>query len=143
MADEQEHGARRRLLQDFQKGVAGIAVHLLGPVHDHHAPAAFGWSETEEAHGIAHVIDHDFAAHPAGLGIWAAGDKTQVGMAAARHQAEDGMARVEGQAGWPFAKKSVGFGAGTGKEEAREAEGKRGLADAPWAGQQPGMVKPA
>ncbi len=82
-----------RLLQDFQHRVRGVAVHLVGGVHDHGAPAALCGRQAQERRDRPSVLDHDLRALALALGIDAALDGQQVRMAVARDPAEHRVLR--------------------------------------------------
>jgi hypothetical protein len=130
MADQQQHGARRRLLQHLEQGILGIAVHILRAIDDDDAPAALRGREAEESDCIAHIVDDDLAAQLAGLGIDRPHQDTQIRVAAAGDAPEDRMLRIEFQ---PGGRRRVEEGIGpagfAGQQESGKAIGERRLAD--------------
>ena len=86
--DQQQQGAGRRLLEDLQQRVGGVAVHLVGAVDDDDPPAAPRRRQAQEAAELAHVVDDDLAAQPPASRIIGALDRQQVGMTAARRRGE-------------------------------------------------------
>ena len=138
VADQQQQRLLRGLLQHLQQRVGGVAVERVGLVDDDDAPAALRRRLRQEGADGADVVDDDLLAQPLAPVVEAALDGEQVGVAAAGDPAEDRALGWNGKvvrrrAGGPWA----------GEEEAGEAEGERGLADAAGAGEQPGMRQPA
>ncbi len=142
VAHQQQHRLLRRLLKDLQHGIGGVPVHHVGAIHDDDAPAALGRGEAQEGGDAARVVDDDLAAQLLALGIEAALDHQQIGMAARGDAAEHGMLGRDGERD-RRRREQAGGGRALGEEEAREAEGERRLADAARAAQQPGMRQPA
>ncbi len=69
MADEQQQGAARRLLEHLEQRVGAGGIQLIDRVDDRDAPAALPGGRAEERHRAAHVIDLDVLAQIAGLFI--------------------------------------------------------------------------
>ena len=132
MADQQQHGARRRLFQHLQQGVLGVAVHILRAIDDDDAPAALRGRQPQEGDRIADIVDDDLAAQLAGLGIDRPRQDPQIRMAAAGDAPEDGMLRdrVSSPAGGGASNERIGLAGFAGQQESGEAIGERRLADA-------------
>ena len=131
-ADQQQHRARRRLLQHLQQRVGGVAVEVLRAVQHHHAPAALGRRQAQEVGDAADVIDHDLAAQPPALLVPGALDRQQIGVRSGGDAAEHRVGGIEAER----------RGAAAGEQAAGEAEGERRLAHALRPGDQPGVVHP-
>ena len=144
MADQQQHGARRRLFQHLQQSVLGVAVHILRAIDDDDAPAALRRREPQEGDRVADIVDDDLAAQLSGLGIDRPRQDPEIRMAAAGDAPEDRMLRIQVQAGGRGrCEQRVGLTGFAGQQKTGEAIGQRRLADTLGTGQEPGMGQPA
>ena len=100
MADEEQDGAGRRLLEDLQERVGGGAVQLVGGVDDRDAPAAVGGGELEEALERADLVDGDGGAQALGLVVPGAAAEEELRRGEGGELAEDRVVagHVEGRA---------------------------------------------
>ena len=133
MADEEEDGVGRRLLEDLQERVGGGGGELVGGVDDRDAPAAVGGGELEEGFERADLVDGDGGAQALALVVPGAPAEEELRRAEGRELAEDRVIGVHGE----------GRGSAAGDEVAGDAPGQRRLADAARAGHEPGMVQAA
>ena len=129
-AGQQQDGSRRRLFQHFQDRIGGVAVEVLGTVHDHHPPAALRRCEAQEIGDVASALDDDLRPLTLALVVPLARDGEQIGMGRLGDAAEAGVGRVLGVAR-------------VGQERPGEPIAEGGLADALGTGDQPGVVQPA
>ena len=90
VADQQQEALPRRLLQDLQYRVGGIAVHLLRTIEDYDAPALLGRGQAKKGGDLARVVGDDFAAQPPPARIPGALDGQEVGVPARGDATEDG-----------------------------------------------------
>ena len=140
MRHHEQHGVGRRLLEDLQHGIGAVAVHLVGRIDDGDPPFAHRRRHVHEGAELTHVVDGDLGAHAAGVGIERAPEMKQVGMRARIDQRSSGRVGRHIETVRFAEQASLGLAA---QQEAREAPGKRCLADAARSRQQPGMVQAA
>ena len=75
--DEQEHRARRRLLQRLQQRVGGVDVELVGLIDDDDAPAVAGGAMRQERAQPAHLVDRNAGGKALGLHVVGTADDQQ------------------------------------------------------------------
>ena len=129
MRNQQQHGARRRLLKRLEDSVGAEAIEFVDRIDDRHAPAAHRWSQGKEVAEPAHRIDGDL-----GLGfalvIDRYADDAQVRMTASCDQSADPVIGVSAQ-----------LGRRLGAEEKRcELQRQPRLADAARSAEHPAMM---
>ena len=141
MADDEEEGARRRLLQDLEQRIGGAGVHVVGGIDDGDAPAGLAAGIAVEGDGAADLVDGERALVAVGALVERPLQHQQVGMRPPHHLAEGGMVCRQRQVGGRRHRPARRIG--MGEQEAGEAIGERRLADALGAADQPGMVHAA
>ena len=149
---EQEH-ATRRLLEDFEERIGGVAVHLVGAVDDDDAPAALGRGQPQKSADLAGVLDDDLAAQPAAARVVGALDRQEIGMPARGHPAKDAAVRGNRQPAFaditligsiiPEQPAGRALPCPVRQHETRKAKRQRRLADAARPAQQQRMRQPA
>ena len=88
MTDQQQKTVGRRFLEDFEQGVGGVAVHVVGIVDDNNPPAALRSGQAQEPADAADVIDHDLGARPALPVLHLPVDGKEIRMAPRNHATE-------------------------------------------------------
>ena len=117
MADEQEQGRRRRLLEHLEKRIGGLAFQIIGRVDDDHPPRAHRGGHAEHLAEPADLVDRDVAREASG-GALKPLELAVIGMAARGEQARGGMRVVDEKpvpAGWRpsrFGEHALGGGLG-------------------------------
>ncbi len=134
--DEQEHRARRRLLQRLEQGIRSVDVQLVGFVDDDDAPAVSGGAVGKERTQPANLVDRDRGGKALRLHVVGTADEQQPGVRQRLHLA-CGARRFGDREALP---RRIAL-ALRRQRGAREAVGERRLADALRPGQQPGMVQ--
>ena len=150
MADQHQQRPGRRLFEDLQHRIRGVAVHLLGAVDDDDAPPLLRRGQPQKLADLARILDHDIAAQALAARVPGAFDGQQIGVAAGRDAAKGAAFRVDGEPGFAKAAAKIGrvVAAALGQKEAGKAKGQGRLADAARAAQQdrvrqhPGPVEP-
>src|SRR5215472_13224715 len=128
--------ATRRLLENLEQRIGGVAVHFLGAVDDDDAPTLLCRGQPHKAGDLAYVLDDDLAAPPTSPRIIGALDGQKVSVTARGDAAERIARGVYRQPG-------IGTIAGLREQEAGEPEGERRLADTARPGQQQRMRQPS
>ncbi len=59
---QQQQRAPRRLFEDLQQRIRRVAVHLVGAVDNHDAPAALGRGQPQKRADLARIVDDDLGA---------------------------------------------------------------------------------
>ncbi len=130
--DQQQHAARRRLLQRLQDGVGGVGVEVVGRVDDGHPIGGAARRLGKERRQRPRLVHRDRLAR---LGVRVVAlQHQQVGMGAAGDLPEHRIARVRTQQAKP------GLGP-RAQQSAGGAVGERRLADALGSHEQPGVVQ--
>ncbi len=131
VADQQQQSPPRRLFEDFEEGIGGVAVHLLRAIDNDDPPPLLRRGQPEKTGDCACILDDDVAAQPAAPRIIGALDGEQIGVAAGCNAVEDAALRVDRKPALPcFAKHPGREVLGPREQEASEPKGERRLADA-------------
>ncbi len=141
VADQQDRDALGRLLQKLQQRIGGRDVHLVGRVHDGHAPPSVGRGEGEEGLHPPHLLDGDLGLQALGLLVPRAAEEEEAPLGQRAHAPRDRMVGIDGEA--------VGRRGGEepvrrrrGQKEPRDAPGERGLAHAERPRDEPAVMQP-
>ena len=146
MANKKEGCVVGWFLQQFQKGVGGVHVHLVRCINDDDTAATIGGAQPEKAVQLTGFLHRDIRLEPFGAVVIATAQKEQAGLRQGEHAAGNRMIvrhiecigrrrRIAEQAAIVILWR--------GQKKPRDAPGKRGLAHPTRAGDQPGMVQPA
>ena len=97
VADQHQHGAWRRFLQDFQQRILSGAVQRVSFIYDRHAPSPFGGSHAQEGRDFAHIFDGHFFGRLAAIGVAVALDGNQIAVGGCRDPMRDRRSRIDGE----------------------------------------------
>ena len=144
MAHQQQQPPPRRLFEDFEEGIGGIAVHLLRAVDNDNPPPLLRRGQPEKTGNRARVLDDDVAAQPAAPRIIGALDGQQIGVAAGCNPPEHAALGLDREPAPPcFAEHLRREVSGTGEQEASEPKCKRRLTYTARSAQQDRVRQPS
>ena len=143
MGHQQERHLGGRLLQQFQDGVASVAVHLIRRIDNHHPPAAIGRRQAQKTAQFAHLRDGDFAAQAVLVVIPRTADQRQPGFGQGVKPVGDRVCvRDVERFGLGWGEKAA-VSLGRGQQKPRQTPRQSGFANTFGPGNCPGVVHPA
>ncbi len=137
MRDQQEQRSARRLLDQFEKRVGGVAIEFVGTVDDGDAPAAAAGRMLKDAHHGTHVVDADFRVELLHLLVPSAAQQRHVGMRQSSHLPRRGTGGIDLKCLRTQHARTLRVG--VGQHESRDPPGESRLADALRSADDPGM----
>ena len=137
IGDQQQQAAPRRLLENLEQGIGAVGVQFIDGVDDRDPPAALPGGRSEERDRSAHVVDLDVLAQLAGFFVDRALENQQIALCLGGDAPGDWMLGVKLERGRGAHRRRARIR--MGEDKACHPIGKRRLADAGSAADQPGM----
>ena len=142
MGDHKEGDPGGGFFEQFQEGVGGCGVHLIGRIDDCHAAATIGGRQGEEGFHLTHFIDTDDGGQGIAFFVQAPAQQVKAAFGQLAHASCHRMVSGDVECGGGRRGEHAVI-VGRSEKEAGNAPGQGGLADAFGASDEPGVVQAA